>query len=152
MVVRAGLRPGSSLHPRVSKGIGALERAHREKIAADVRDTFADSVEIDEGLRPGHEQEHRWDYLLGHGPSRQIVGMECHTAGTSEISVVIEKLRRAKEQLRPHLRDGVRVTRWYWVASGRVDFVPSVEKASLRLAQAGVSFVGRSLRAKDLPR
>lgn len=59
-------------------------------------------------------------------------------------------IRAALIQLRAHLRPGRRVEEWYWVASGRVDFVPH-EKQVLLLAQNGVRFIGKQLRARDLP-
>ncbi len=114
-----------------------------------VRSSFADSLDIDEAFKEGREQENRWDYLLGHEPSKQVVGIEPHSAENSEITTVIKKLEAACQQIREHLRDGVFVAKWLWVASGKVQFAP-MEKATFRLAQKGIKFVGRKITKKHL--
>ncbi|MDX9723734.1 MAG: hypothetical protein RBU37_23500 [Myxococcota bacterium] len=131
-------------------GLGALLKPDRDRIDAAIRDDFADSLDLDAGLREGREGEHRWDYLVGHVPSAALIGIEPHSATTGEVRTVIEKRRQALVQLREHLVDGASIARWLWVASGDVDFVP-LEKAVLRLNQNGITFVGRKLLAKDLP-
>lgn len=148
--IRAGLTATSSLRPLVEDGVQALLREHRGMITEDIRSSFTDSLDIDDGLKKGREQENRWDYLLGHEPSQTIVAIEPHSAKNDQISTVIAKRRRALDQLRDHLRPGVAVLRWYWVASGRVDFSP-LDKATFRLANNGITFIGRALRRKDLP-
>jgi hypothetical protein len=85
--------------------------AHRIYFDEAVRASFADSLDVDEALKVGREQENRWDYLLGHEPSRRIVGIEPHSAENSEITTVIRKLEAARLQLRDHLRDGVFVAK-----------------------------------------
>ena len=110
---------------------------------------FADSLDIDEAFKEGREQENRWDYLLGHEPGKQVVAVEPHSASTSEVTTVINKRLAARQQLRDHLRDGVDVKIWLWVASGKVRFVP-MEKAMFRLAQNGIEFVGRKITNKHL--
>lgn len=123
--------------------------AHRIYFDEAVRSSFADSLDIDEALKEGREQENRWDYLLGHEPSKQVVGIEPHSAENSEITTVIKKRQAARRQLQEHLRDGVLVAKWLWVASGRVQFAP-MEKATFRLAQNGIQFVGRKITNKHL--
>jgi hypothetical protein len=147
--VRAALRLDSSLIPNVKDGLGAVMKAHRIYFEENVRSAFADSLDIDEGLKKGLEQENRWDYLLGHEPSKQIIGVEPHSAENSEITTVINKRVAARQQLRGHLRAGKVVAKWLWVASGKVHFVP-MEKATLRLAQNGIKFVGRNITNKHL--
>lgn len=146
--IRAALVPGSSLLPLVEDGITAL-RKDRQRIAESARDAFADSLALDEALKPGHEQDNRWDYLLGHLSSGQVVGLEPHSASTNEISRVIQKKKAAQDQLRSHLKTGTTVAHWFWVASGRVDFVP-FDKAKLRLDNDGITFVGKELLSKHL--
>jgi hypothetical protein len=123
--------------------------AHRIYFDEAVRSSFADSLDIDEALKEGREQENRWDYLLGHEPSKQVVGIEPHSAENSEITTVIRKLKAARRQLQGHLRDGVFVAKWLWVASGKVQFAP-MEKATFRLAENGIKFVGRKITNKHL--
>ncbi len=121
----------SFLRDEVKEGLGALESPHKQLVDQSIRTHFSESLEIDENLREGQEQANRWDYLLGHEASAQLVGLEPHSATTGEVSTVIRKRDAAVQQLRPHLRSGRKVSEWYWVASGRVDFVPH-DKADAR--------------------
>ncbi len=148
--IRSGLMASSSLQHLVCDGLQAVERPHLKLIEEDVRSRFADSLDIDKAFHDGHEQENRWDYLLGHADSRQIVGLEPHTANNSAVSVVIKKRAASLQHLRGHLNAGVFVTQWFWVASGKVDFTP-MDKALLRLTASGIDFVGKALLAKKLP-
>jgi hypothetical protein len=149
--VRAILVPHSRLHQEVADGLGALKKADKKLIEEAIRNQFSDSVDIDAALKAGHDQENRWDYLLGHDPTSLVVALEPHSASTSEVSTVIEKRAKAKEQLRAHLKQGAQIVAWYWVASGKIDFVPH-EKQVNRLNQAGINFVGSRLVAKHLPK
>lgn len=147
--VRNSLKAQSLLAPHVKDGLGAVRQAHKQLIDKQVRSHFTDSLDIDERLRDSHEQENRWDYLLGHEASSLVVGFEPHSAYTGEVSTVIAKKNAAREQLRVHLRSGASIAACFWVASGKVDFAPH-DKVMRRLEQAGISFVGGMLRAKDL--
>jgi hypothetical protein len=140
----------SSLLERIQDGLGAVENADRALIDGAIRASFDDSLDLDEAMRPAFPNENRWDYLLGHASSGAVVALEPHSANTSEASVVIAKRRRALDQLRGHFEDGHRVTSWYWVASGKVDFAPH-DKIVNQLNQNGITFVGRALLQKHLP-
>ncbi len=148
--VRRALREGSALLPSVVDGLGAVKRADRDCFDAGVRADFADSLALDEAMEQGHNEENRWDYLLGHAPSGEVVAVEPHAAKHDEITRVIQKRTAAREQLGGHLRDGARVTKWLWVASGRVHFADT-EKARRRLDQNGIEFVGSRVMARHLP-
>lgn len=148
--IRKALRSDSSLLPMVRDGIGAVENSHRSHFHSSIRTTFADSLELDEATRVGNESRNRWDYLLGHAPSGQVVAVEPHSAEQSEITTVIRKREAAREQLRTHLREGVRITKWLWVASGKVHFA-NTEKAMKRLDQNGIELVGKVVLSKHLP-
>lgn len=148
--IRAALISSSSLKDLVRDGIQALEKSHRTLIEEDVRIAFTDSLDIDKAFRKGHEKENRWDYLLGHDESRKIVGLEPHTANNSALSTVIKKREASRQHLRKHLKAGVFVAEWFWVASGKVDFVP-LEKAITRLNANGIRFVGKAFLRKWLP-
>jgi len=109
-------------------------------------------------MRVGHEQENRWDYLLGHRPSGEIVAVEPHAAKQDEISTIVGKLTAAKRYIRPHLRDGVTVKRWLWVASGNVQFYGEDHAASCaerdpvrRTEGPGETPRGRSGRSSGTP-
>jgi hypothetical protein len=132
--IRAHLLQTSSLHGSVQDGLQALARDDRSLIESDCRRAFTDSLDLDRALQAQFPGENRWDYLLGHGSGAKVVGLEPHTATNHEIKVVLQKRKSALRHLRDHLRPGRQVEAWYWVASGRVDFVPH-ERATLLLAQ-----------------
>lgn len=138
----------SALQEKVCDGLGALAKAHKQLIDDSLRPSFADSLEIDESLKQGNEQGNRWDYLLGHEASAVVVGLEPHSAYTREVSAVIAKKNAARQQLKRHLADAGKISAWFWVASGRVDFAPH-DKVLRRLEQEGITFVGGKLREKD---
>lgn len=149
--VRVGLRAESELQERVQNGAAALRKQHRSGLfSPDTLPTIADSLDLDAALVDGNEEQHRWDYLLGHGPSNVIIGVEPHSAKQDEVSRVIHKRKAALQQLRAHLRDGVQVARWLWVSSGSVQFAGS-EKTKRLLDQNGIEFVGRKVLPKHLP-
>jgi hypothetical protein len=147
--IRLALLPSSALRTRVSDGLGALSKAHRQLIDKPLRSSFADSLEVDEALRKTAAREPQWDYLLGHDPSSVVVGLEPHSAHTGEVAAVIGKKAAARRQLQSHLKKNSRIAGWFWVALGKVDFAPP-DKVIRRLEQEGITFVGGSLREKDL--
>lgn len=149
--VRCALVDDSPLHPKVQDGLGAVQKAHKNYLSSVVRADFADSIDLDEALKAGHEAENRWDYLLGHAPSGLVIGVEPHHATQHEISTLIKKRAAARDQLEGHLRPGAKVAKWLWVASGKVHFA-STEKARLRLDQHGIEFVGTEIKPKHLPK
>ena len=140
----------SVLQGRVSDGIGAVKRAHRGYLAQDIRGAFGDSLDLDAALRQDHPDENRWDYLLGHIASQEVVGVEPHSARQGEVTTVINKQRAAKKQLAGHIETGARVSKWLWGASGKNHFADT-EKARFRLDQNGIKFVGAKVLAKHLP-
>jgi hypothetical protein len=147
---RAALVDGSTLQPAVENGLSAVQANHRALIDATVHSDFADSLDLDAAVQAQFPQDNRWDYLLGHEPSRAVVGLEPHSAKQDEISTVIAKRKAARDQLRGHLKPAARISPWLWVASGKVHFADT-EKARRQLDQEGITFVGRKVLAKHLP-
>jgi hypothetical protein len=148
--IRHALNADSTLQTAVEDGHGAFSVAHRNLIVQEIRPAFGDSLDLDAALRTDYPQENRWDYLLGHAESRKVVGVEPHSAKSSEIGVVINKREAAKRQLMDHFKPGSRVSKWYWVASGKNQFLDT-EKTKRLLDQNGIEFVGRQLLARHLP-
>lgn len=148
--VRSLLKEDSSLQGAVKDGLGAVTKGHRDYLDVAIRDQFSDSLELDAAMHLGHEEENRWDYLLGHHPSEQVVAVEPHSAKQDEISTVIRKREAARQQLKTHLKNGKSIAKWLWVASGKVHFADT-EKARRRLDQSGIEFVGTRISAKHLP-
>lgn len=147
--LKRALRADSSLHTSICAGLDAVKTTHRDYFDEIIRRAFVDSLDLDEAMKTGHEQEHRWDYLMSHAPSDQVVAVEPHSAKQDEISTVIKKRKAAREHLVPHLRDGASISRWLWVASGKVQFADT-EKVRRLLDQNGVEFVGRKVMSKHL--
>ncbi len=148
---RSALVPKSALHQFICDGLSAVKDSHKKLLHDAVRTSFTDSLDLDAALRAAHGQANRWDYLLGHRTSNAVVGLEPHTASTGEVGTVIAKRKAAIEQLKKHLKPSSYVAEWFWVASGRVDFVP-FDRHVLRLEQAGIRFVGKMLREEHLPK
>lgn len=149
--LRGALREDSALQDSVQDGLQALKKAHVALIDGSVHQDLADSLDLDAAMKVQHPQANRWDYLIGHGPSGKVAAVEPHTAKQVEISTIIAKRTSAKAQLRGHLRDGVTVAKWLWVASGDVHF-PDTDKAKKRLDQEGIEFVGKRVQAKHMPK
>jgi hypothetical protein len=140
---------GSYLAAAIRDGIQAIPSEKRKHISESVRPAFLDSLDLDEASRPRHPSDARWDYLLGHSPSSQVIAIETHSAETSQVAKVIQKRTASLGHLQDQLGAGHRVAAWYWAASGRIDFVPH-EKMVLRLSENGIEFVGGRLEAKHL--
>ena len=148
--IRAALVQNSALHPQVCDGMGAIKKRDRNHFADAVRTAFADSLELDKAVKSQHAEENRWDYLLGHKASGDVIGVEPHSAKTDEISTIIRKKDDAAQQLATHLKPGKRVSRWLWVSSGKTHFADT-EKAVRRLDQSGIKYVGGEILPKHLP-
>lgn len=142
--IRSALKPTSALQNSVKDGLGALLNKHYNCVEKFLRSKFTDSLDIDEGLKSGREQENRWDYLLGHKDSGQIIAVEPHSANSGEVDTVIKKRQAALLQLKDHLRDGRHISKWIWVASGNVQLYP-LGKLMLQLDQNGITFAGKMI-------
>lgn len=153
-VARRCAMPSCSVHPsraHVEDALGAMKNAHRSYIDAALRSEFSDSLDLDEALRANHNQENRWDYLLGHSQSAKVLALEPHSARHDEISTVIAKRKAARTQLRTHIKPDACIAAWLWVASGRVHFADT-ERARRRLDENGIQFVGTRVLRRHLPR
>ena len=148
--IRRALAASSRLHALTKDGLQPLKRTDRALIAEEIRDSFTDSLDVDEAFRPTNPEENRWDYLLGHDESREIVALEPHSAHNSQVGTVIRKREASRRHLRDHLKPGVVVAAWFWVASGKVDFTP-MDKAITQLTENGIAFVGKQVLRKWLP-
>ena len=147
-LLTGALSPGSRLVPLVQLGLGAFQNAHKSLITLSERPRIGDSLDIDEAFREEAPNSNRWDYIFSVSDRGILLALEPHHANDSEISVVIAKKRRASSALLLHLEPRHRVHEWLWVSSGRTAF-SRMEIASRRLAQAGIRYVGNSLRSLD---
>lgn len=140
---------GSYLESGICPGIQALPAGNRKHVSEALRPEFRDSLDLDAATRPRYPTDARWDYLLGHRSTEQVIAIETHSAHTSEVSLVIEKRAAARRHLSDQLRPGETIAAWYWVASGPANFSP-FDKIVNRLNQHGIQFVGGRLESKHL--
>jgi hypothetical protein len=147
--VRSALVEDSELLPSVLDGLAAVEAAHRDLFDHGIRSSFADSLDLDRATRRGREEENRWDYLLGHETSGEVVAVEPHSAKDGHVRTVLKKQLAARNHLKDHLRDGVKIRKWLWVSAGKVHFADT-EKTKLLLLQNGIQFAGSKITAKHL--
>jgi hypothetical protein len=147
--VRGALVPTSALQPLVCDGLGALKKAHKSLIDDVLKPQFADSLDIDTPFSKSHATQNRWDYLLGHSPTKTLIAVEPHTANEDEVDVIIRKKKAARDQLRGHLTDSARISAWVWVTEGKVKLAKT-SKGYLRLISEGISFAGEKIRSTHL--
>ncbi len=88
--VREALAVQSTLAVSVHDGLGAVKDKDKKFIEASIRTQFADSLDTDKAFRVGHDEEPRWDYLLGQ-ENRSLIAVEPHSAKTDEVKAVINK-------------------------------------------------------------
>jgi hypothetical protein len=143
--LNSALNETSRLLDLVHEGLAAFARVDVKLIAEDQRIRIGDSLDLDAATKQEHPQANRWDYIVSIPDLKEFIGIEPHSAKDSEISIVIAKKKHATEYLRSHLRNGCRITRWFWVSHGTVSF-SKTDKARRRLDQNGIAFAGRTLR------
>ncbi|MBI2601904.1 MAG: hypothetical protein HYW48_02510 [Deltaproteobacteria bacterium] len=137
----------SELIASVKRGRNAINRSHNNLLDNDLR--ILDSLNLDEATRQRYPQDHRWDYLVSSSNPQILIGIEPHSAISKEVKVVIQKRRNALRFLSDHLRNGQFISKWFWVASGRVGFSNSGKDARL-LHKNGIIFAGRRLTRRHL--
>jgi hypothetical protein len=147
--IRKAMKQTSPLQQRVENGLGAMKKAHKARIDSALQAKFDDSLDIDEAFREGHEQENRWDYLLGYMQEDKVIALEPHSAKDDEVATVIRKRAAALAQMKDHLEPDARISSWLWVASKDVDFA-NTEKTRIRLDSNGIRFVGKIVKARHL--
>ncbi len=145
----AALQESSQLVGHVHPGLQALESSDRGRIVESLRQSFQDSLYLDEALAKSHAEAPRWDYLLGVRTSAWLVGVEVHPASPKEVSTVIRKKQWSEEHVRAHLRPGRGVTQWLWVASGSTP-INHMTRERRQLSSQGIKLVGGTLCREDI--
>lgn len=96
------------------------------------------SVDIDTCVTAKYPNDSRWDYMFSY--MGNIYFVEIHSAYTSEISVVLKKLKWLKDWLRTQAPEigklKAKENPFFWIQSGRYDISPSSQ--AKRLAQEGL--------------
>lgn len=143
-LLKTALKPTSSLLSAVEDGMDAFLARDRALIAVSERQKIGDSLDLDAALKAAFPNANRWDYVFSVPSAGRLIALEPHTAKDSEVGVLIAKKRHATAQLREHLRAGRGVSDWLWVSHGRTSF-SRMERATRRLTQAGIKYLGRSV-------
>jgi len=83
------------------------------------------SVAIDDDCRPIYPNDCRWDDVIGYARAGRAVAhfVEVHSAETSEVSKIFEKLTWLNDYLQkaPQSKLAALPRKYHWVASGRIN-------------------------------
>jgi hypothetical protein len=129
-------------------GLGALRARDKPHVKAEDTTKLSGSAYVDEELKrvPNHAQAHRWDYAIAYEHTNRqaecIYWVETHTASTSEVDVVLAKLRWLKQWLNEEASELSHFEREYiWVSSGATHYSLNAPQkkafAQLGLRQCG---------------
>ena len=129
-------------------GLQALRRTDRGRINCTSPRNLTGSVDLDGALSHSHAHDPRWDYGIGlrEGRRREVViWVEVHSASSSHIEEVLNKLSWLKRWLRSSAPLLNQMPKEYvWVASGRVALSAS-SRQRRQLASRGIRFAGKRL-------
>ena len=141
-------------------GIQALKGGHRKYVECSDANRLTGSIDLDGALRQDskHASASRWDYGIGYrseSGSEQAVWVEVHSAKTSEVSVVLQKLQwlcdwlngDGTEQLAQMTNAAAKDIRFVWVASNGV----AIPKHSPQYRRLNMSKIGNVVRKLSLP-
>jgi hypothetical protein len=131
------------------KGLGALPRAARSKIACEDPRRLTGSIDLDGELRKAEPAAPRWDYGIGYGPRRdeRAIWVELHPASSASVSELLKKLEWLRNWLGSRAPRLGAITRgdFHWLATdGPVSISPRSPEAK-RLANGGLQGPTRRL-------
>lgn len=129
-------------------GLGALRAQDRPHVRSEDTRKLSGSAYIDDKLKqvPSHADQHRWDYAISYEHTNRkeecIYWVEAHSATTSQVDVVLDKLRWLKKWLMEEAHALNQFEREYvWVSSGATRYSPNATQkkafAQLGLRQCG---------------
>ncbi len=78
-------------------GLKAFSRDHKSKIVLAEPNKCGGSVELDECVLKKYSSANRWDYIFDY--KEEVFFVEFHSANTSEVSTMINKLKWLKDWL-----------------------------------------------------
>jgi hypothetical protein len=131
-------------------GLQALEKRDRGRVECDGR-RLAGSVNLDNALKRADPNGNRWDYGIGverQGGREEVLWVEVHSASTSNVGEVLDKLAWLKKWLRekaPALQRLTAADGYVWIATDRVDILPNSRQSRL-LREAGLAVPRKRLR------
>lgn len=101
------------------------------------------SVDIDECVKAKYPNSNRWDYCFGYNSKAYFV--EVHSANTSEVGTMLNKLQWLKDWLvnkAPELNKIKAKPPYYWVMSGKYAILPNSSQAR-QIAAAGLKPIAK---------
>lgn len=121
-------------------GLQALKGSYSSYIQATDTRLIDGSLDIDEKVKNLYPKENRWDYAISY--DNKVCFVEIHPAETSEVSVMIAKLKWLKNWLKEKAPDIDNLPfyspRFIWIASGRCSILPNSRYAK-QISQSGLS-------------
>lgn len=129
-------------------GLTAL-KANSSKVKLANQSACDGSVDIDSCLSALIPQSNRWDYCVAY--NKEVFFIEVHSARSSEVNTVINKLNWLKNWLRLNAPEINKLqaksrTPFYWVQSSNYDILPNSPQYR-RVIQAGI----RPISVLELP-
>ena len=132
-------------------GKQALENRYRHLVTCGEPRRLTGSVDLDSALEQHRPNDPRWDFGLGYKPPRgqeRAIWVEVHSAKTSEVSTVLNKLRWLKDWLNRDAEDLRRLTDragkeipYVWIASSG-DKINRNSRQFRLLSQSGIRLKG----------
>ena len=142
-------------HPvngKYRRGKQALENTHRNLVQCDDSRRLTGSIDLDSALKQHRPNDPRWDYGVDYQPARgreRAIWVEVHSAKTSEVSTVLNKLQWLKDWLNEEAEDLRRLTDragkeipYVWIASAG-DNINRNSRQFRLLSQRGVRLQNR---------
>lgn len=120
-------------------GKQAIKNADRDKIDTADSKKLQGSLDIDGQVKALYPQEPRWDYALSYDD--RIYYFEIHSAETSQINKVVNKVRWLKNWLKTKATEINKLPKaehpYTWVSSGRYAILPT-SKDKMKLSVEGI--------------
>jgi hypothetical protein len=121
------------------KGLGS----YRTKLSLGNSSLCDGSVDIDECVKGKYPNANRWDYCFGYNNEAYFV--EVHSANTSEVSTMLNKLQWLKDWLNssaPELNKIKARPPYYWIMSGKYAILPNSRQAR-QIATVGLKPISK---------
>lgn len=120
-------------------GLSAL-KMNSSKVRLGYNSACSGSVDIDQCLAAVLPQSNRWDYCFSY--KEEVFFIEVHSARSSEVNTVINKLNWLKDWLRTNAPEINKLqatsrTPFYWIQKSNYDILPNSPQYR-RVIQAGI--------------
>lgn len=121
------------------QGLRALRKTERSKVSCSDTSKLDGSLDIDTNVKSLYPDSERWDYAISY--SGKVCYCEVHSAETSEVTKMTEKLAWLKQWLKdkgPAINALPTCTpKYVWLSSGRVN-VLSTSREAKKISHLGI--------------